>query len=204
MWGEFPLPGSRPDPCLPPLPQPWSLLGTGTLTAQERAWENGIKGAGVESGTGFRPFGVLGNIRSLTWLISEEPPALTFYTQRRKMPPAPQSYMFPTKSGTGQGAAPPSSAGPFSCLLLPFFSLLLSFLCFPSSSPLPPLFSWAEISIIIHTPGSGLVKERTVGRRPGCEGLYWALFNPGWAVSQGMLARGDEGPTGQLIVSGRL
>lgn len=184
----------------PALEPSWHWDSDGT----RKSMGDGIKGAGVESGTGFRPFGVLGNIRSLTWLISEEPPALTFYTQRRKMPPAPQSYMFPTKSGTGQGAAPPSSAGPLSFLLLPFFSLLLSFLCFLSSSPLPPLFSWSEISIIIHTPGSGLVKERTVGRRPGCEGLYWALFNPGWAVSQGMLARGDEGPTGQLIVSGRL
>lgn len=165
---------------------------------------DGIKGAGVESGTGFRPFGVLGNIRSLTWLISEEPPALTFYTQRRKMPPAPQSCMFPTKSGTGQGAAPPSSAGPFPVSSYPSSLSFSLFFVFSHLRPLPPLFSWAEISIIIHTPGSGLVRERTVGRRPGCEGLYWALFNPGWAVSQGMLARGDEGPTGQLIVSGRL
>lgn len=135
MWGEFPLPGSRTDPCLPPLPQPWSLLGTGTLTAQERAWENGIKGAGVESGTGFRPFGVLGNIRSLTRLISEEPPALTFYTQRRKMPPAPQSCMLPTKSGTGQGAAPPSSAGPFPVSSYPSSLSFSLFFVFPLLRP---------------------------------------------------------------------
>lgn len=115
----------------PALEPPWHWDSDGT----RKSMGDDIKGAGVESGTGFRPFGVLGNIRSLTRLISEEPPALTFYTQRRKMPPAPQSYMFPTKSGTGQGAAPPSSAGPFPVSSYPSSLSFSLFFVFPLLRP---------------------------------------------------------------------
>lgn len=80
------------------------------------------------------PFEVLGKIRSLTWLISGEPLALTFYKQRRKMPPAPQSYMFPTKSGIGQGATPSSFTGPFLISYPSYLSFSLFFV-FPILLP---------------------------------------------------------------------
>lgn len=109
---------------------------------------------------GSRALGVLSKIRRLAWLVSEEPLALTFCNQRR-MPPAPQSSVLPTKSGIGQGPTPSTFIGPLPCLLL---SILLTspfpFSLSPLCSPLPSFTSWAEISIKIYASGSGLVKER--------------------------------------------
>lgn len=132
--------------------------------------------------------GVLRKIRRLTWLVSEETLALTFYNQGR-MPPVPQSSVFPMKSGIGPGPTPSAFAGLLSCLLsiLPTSS---PFALSPLFFPFPSFISWAEISIKIYARGSVLVKKRRMAGRWTARMLRTLIMNNGhYSTLDGQVVR---------------